>query len=618
MTFTTRLLISLALAATISYGQDLKTEDIPLATKVATNEVDNTAMTVGGPKLTKEVNNVFLGDFIVNRRQELLSREKAEINFTNLPVATVVRLLAEASNINYVMPKISNSERVDLNVKMNAFQALEKIAENFGMGVYEEQIGEYSMFFIRKKDKEVLVPVVYQLENIHLGKSGGGNASDGFGSGSTFEDKEDTETNTNTNTSNRNLNSLYSDPILNEKEDTKGGPGSEVLTSIRKILGIAEDNSMQAEDGKIIRNNNTGLDKKQKTTSFVSYNGEQNTIYVLAAKRQHEWVKEYLDSVDKSFDNIAIEGLFLESEANPSERFGIKWDAANGTEVTALSPSGSGISVTKPEGYSAINPATGNAFATFGILNSENFKVKLNSIIGEQKGKVSRVPKVVTVSNQEVILRTTLDVPISAISNAVSTDTNSSNSSSNSSTSNTNSNSVQTNQDLGVQSIGTTLKIRPQEINKVMVLLNITLEISTGATASNASNTTSSNSSSSETTNYGEGSSGRLSTNSTVYRGKVKVPSGYTLAIGGLERIADKSNIQRVPYLSKIPVFGFFFKNKEKDFSKTNITLFITPTIITDSMMLRNGSKRDTNPLKGPDTEYLKKLEERGQEAEKE
>lgn len=59
------------------------------------------------------------------------------------------------------------------------------------------------------------------------------------------------------------------------------------------------------------------------------------------------------------------------------------------------------------------------------------------------------------------------------------------------------------------------------------------------------------------------------------------------LALGGLVEIDSTDFLSETPILSKIPIIGYFFKNRNSDVAKTNLTVFITPTIIEPR--LRNG-----------------------------
>ena len=60
----------------------------------------------------------------------------------------------------------------------------------------------------------------------------------------------------------------------------------------------------------------------------------------------------------------------------------------------------------------------------------------------------------------------------------------------------------------------------------------------------------------------------------------VTINSGDILALGGLIRSNEEDSISETPILAKIPVIGWFFKKRTKTKQQTNLTVFISPTVI--------------------------------------
>ncbi len=58
----------------------------------------------------------------------------------------------------------------------------------------------------------------------------------------------------------------------------------------------------------------------------------------------------------------------------------------------------------------------------------------------------------------------------------------------------------------------------------------------------------------------------------------VIVPSGETLAIGGLSETYNYTSDKSVPVLSAIPIIGGLFSNKSNIQRKRNLVAYITPT----------------------------------------
>jgi len=64
---------------------------------------------------------------------------------------------------------------------------------------------------------------------------------------------------------------------------------------------------------------------------------------------------------------------------------------------------------------------------------------------------------------------------------------------------------------------------------------------------------------------------------------QVIVRDGETMVIGGVFIDTQNNNVQGVPYLSRIPVLGWLFKNKSESVSKQELLIFLTPSIVTRS-----------------------------------
>ena len=91
-------------------------------------------------------------------------------------------------------------------------------------------------------------------------------------------------------------------------------------------------------------------------------------------------------------------------------------------------------------------------------------------------------------------------------------------------------------------------------------------------------------------------SSATSTTNNTMTIRKLEtnanVKSGGIFALGGLIRTTNNTSIREVPLLGKIPILGWFFKGKQNEIIKNNLTVFISPTIIEPR--LREGASEFT------------------------
>ena len=67
----------------------------------------------------------------------------------------------------------------------------------------------------------------------------------------------------------------------------------------------------------------------------------------------------------------------------------------------------------------------------------------------------------------------------------------------------------------------------------------------------------------------------------------VNIPSGMTMAIGGLMNSDDTDSASSVPLLGKIPVIGELFKYHNKTKEKTEILILITPRVVNETTSVK-------------------------------
>ena len=99
-----------------------------------------------------------------------------------------------------------------------------------------------------------------------------------------------------------------------------------------------------------------------------------------------------------------------------------------------------------------------------------------------------------------------------------------------------------------------------------------------------------------------EGSIALPRTRSSTIVTTMMLESGQTAVIGGLTTDADTESTSRVPYLSKIPILGWFFRYEQKNRDRRSLMVFITPTIVHSSedteVILQQELRRRRSALK--------------------
>jgi type IV pilus assembly protein PilQ len=60
------------------------------------------------------------------------------------------------------------------------------------------------------------------------------------------------------------------------------------------------------------------------------------------------------------------------------------------------------------------------------------------------------------------------------------------------------------------------------------------------------------------------------------------IENGGTVVLGGIYQQTETNNVNKVPLLGDVPLFGYLFKSTARETSKTELLIFLTPKIVTD------------------------------------
>jgi type II secretory pathway component GspD/PulD (secretin) len=304
----------------------------------------------------------------------------------------------------------------------------------------------------------------------------------------------------------------------------------------------------------------------------VIWKSDSNTLYIVATRLQHLWVQGYLAVADKPQSLIAIEVKFIETSRDPKREFGIDWTGTfeNGNfrrvdKTETVTDSVTGQQTVNVEYTST--PTTGgfrtdlapllsgvdlnNVGATLGwpalsILSAQDLNVKLRAIMRDEETNTTSYPRMVTLSNREVAIRSVVNQPVLDAS----------------STASAGAVGATTTTQVTYLPIGTVLNILPKRMQSDKVMLNVAVTVSSIIG-----------------TEVISGNPYPIAS-SRVYSAPVEIDSGYTVAVGGLDEAREREGEAGVPFLSKIPGLKWLFNYKSRSKNHKNLMLFITPTII--------------------------------------
>ncbi len=286
-----------------------------------------------------------------------------------------------------------------------------------------------------------------------------------------------------------------------------------------------------------------------------------NALVVQDAESRIEIIKELIEGLDLAVPQVQIEARIVQADTVYARGLGVQWGIKNtdfgantfsavGNLTGPFAPIAGTGGTTIPRDF-LVNlpaqvaglPAVPAVGYTFGKL-ADGFALDLRLSAGELLGlvKVIAAPKVTTLDKREAKISQGESIPFQTTS-----------------LQGTQTTFVDANLELNVTPQITSRD--PKEIGKRIMMKVRATRNAVGARSNPAGP-----------------SIDRREANTQVI-----VRDGETMVIGGVFIDTQNNNVQGVPYLSRIPVLGWLFKNKSESVSKQELLIFLTPSIVQSS-----------------------------------
>ncbi|MAW33762.1 MAG: type II secretion system protein GspD [Proteobacteria bacterium] len=270
---------------------------------------------------------------------------------------------------------------------------------------------------------------------------------------------------------------------------------------------------------------------------FIQADPTTNTLIIAANEDTYRSLRMIIDQLDSRRAQVYVESLIVEVSADKAEAFGIQWAGVSGTSTSDVR-----IGLLAGVSDNLINSA-GSA-----ILNlSESTDVSgltglAAALENVAKANILSMPNLITLDNEEAKIMVGKNVPF--ITGQFSA---------------TNSSAgVNPFQTIERKDVGLSLQIRPQ--------------ISEGGTVKMAIYQ--------ETSSIQETTTSGLITNKRSLETHVLVNDGDIIVLGGLIEDTISDTVQKIPLLGDLPIFGRLFQFQSKARAKTNLMVFIRPTVL--------------------------------------
>lgn len=506
-------------------------------------------------------------------------------NFDRASLRDVLRFLADDAGIPFVaMQESSEVENmlVTFTLRASPFLALETIARANGVALFYDN----GIWFMRPINEKEMIARTYKLRfnPQDLVKYKGGKSNSAAGGGG-------------------DVGSL--DMTLQQPTDVFEVKPPATVEEIRKLLGIPTSGLHGVNAGETsvetpgqlnvppslnlagpgaTGDGHGGTGDAGAGGAQAIYNADANTVYVVATRQQHQWVEGFLSAVDRPQALIGIEIKFLETQKDPSKELGINWtetleggygitaaaeasveagmnsglftDTANTFLRQTLNDSVAGSSTSSVRTRSSNNASNKDSGFSAGyaaVLSPEEVTIRLEAFMRDRDTSVVQYPRMLTVNNREVAIRSVVNQPllgsISSVDAVGATGT--------------------TVAEIVYLPIGTIINVLPKSMPDGSVILNVAITISRIVGFEDI------------VIQPGQIQPYPVPA-SRVYNAALQVDSGYTLAVSGLDESTDSRNNTGVPFLKDIPGVGQLFKSKNRDQVKKNLIIFITPTLIHD------------------------------------
>jgi type IV pilus assembly protein PilQ len=279
-----------------------------------------------------------------------------------------------------------------------------------------------------------------------------------------------------------------------------------------------------------------------------------NALVIRDTETQIGVMKQLIDGLDLEVPQVQIEARIVQADTTYSRSLGVQWGVQNvnllsGGAVANFKTGNTGVFGVQNAGFLVNLPATVGGLVTtptvgFTIGKTDGALLDMRLSAGELLGlsKVIAAPKVTTLDKREAKISQGESIPFQTTS-----------------LQGTQTTFVDANLELNVTPQITSRD--PKEVGKQIMMKVRATRNAVGARSNPAGP-----------------SIDRREANTQVL-----IRDGETMVIGGVFIDQQTNSVIGIPYLSRIPVLGWLFKQKSESVAKQELLIFLTPSIVKSS-----------------------------------
>jgi len=305
--------------------------------------------------------------------------------------------------------------------------------------------------------------------------------------------------------------------------------------------------------------NVTGTLSSGGAAGYIQADASTNTLIITANDAVYRNLRSVIDQLDARRAQVYIESLIVEVSATRAAEFGVQWAGLSGNTssnyrvgaLTGFSADGDNLinQAAAAADQTALAPGNGLSLGIFRQAASGQLGLGAlaRALASDDDANILSMPNLITLDNEEAKITVGQNIPL--ITGQYTTPASGG--------------SVGVNpfQTIEREDIGLSLRVRPQISEGGSVKLAI----------------------------YQETSSVQESTESGIITKKrsidtnVLVDDGQIIVLGGLIDDTIEDSVAKVPFLGDIPILGNLFKYQKRIRKKTNLMVFLRPTVIRNN-----------------------------------
>jgi len=329
---------------------------------------------------------------------------------------------------------------------------------------------------------------------------------------------------------------------------------------------------------------------KPAAPSQIQADEATNALVITAAQGVYRSLQAVIRQLDIRRAQVSVEAIIAEITSRRASEIGVQWlfdghqagdlpvGAVNFDGTPSISKIGGALSSTTGTSSTSGRSVAAGAVSALGTgitlglgkFNSGtfNFAALIRALEGDGAVNVLSTPSIVTVDNVEASIEVGQKVPFTTGSYT--------------NVGSTSSNFTSPFQTTSRETVGITLKVKPQINEGDAIKLELEQNVnSLGATTI----------------------SGNPVTNERKIKTVVMAADGQTVVLGGLLSDNENQTLQKVPLLGDLPLLGALFRYKNTTKEKNNLMVFIRPTILRDSAITTKLTNSKYNYIRGEQLE---------------